>query len=133
MDRHSFRKAAVPSRAGSKHGGSVKTGASKGRKAPGIVPSDPRVASSALVLEALTAVILSQPGAPAAGEEIPASLYFGAIMSALRADEAAHTDEVGPGRGPFPLRCGRHGFVVAVGALRLLLLLPVCMTHEILI
>ena len=92
--RQSFRVEAVASGAASRFGGTVRTSASKGKQPRGITVNDPRVESAKTVLGALDAVIRAQPGSVPAGEEIPAPVYFAAIVSALRTKGAAHVDEV---------------------------------------
>jgi hypothetical protein len=96
MSVHSFRLAAVSGRPSSRIGGTARSTGTKGKKAFTFSVADPRVETSKTVLAGIEAVIRSQPGAPAAGEEIPPAVYFAAIISALQTRDAGHKDEVTP-------------------------------------
>lgn len=79
-----------------KRAASVKTGGSRAKSVgakerPALV--DRRFESSRGVLLGLEAAIRAQ-GGPAAGEEIPASLYFVAIMAGLQSGVGTNTVEV---------------------------------------
>jgi hypothetical protein len=81
---------------------SVRTGASKGRSVGGTqkerpVIVDRRFDTSRVVLQGLEAAIRAQSGLPAAsgtGGDIPASLYFVAILTAFQAPGSANAEEV---------------------------------------
>jgi hypothetical protein len=79
-----------------KRAASVKTGGSRAKSVgakdrPALV--DRRFESSRAVLLGVEAAIRAK-GGPAAGEEIPASLYFAAIMAGLQSGVGTSTVEV---------------------------------------